>query len=475
MSRVTRAKSLLVLTFFLLLLLLAVYPALAAPEPAGWYKQPSGTTSDISFISAVNPTVAWGTSSQGIIKTADGGNNWTKTTSQPALGPIAAVDANTAWVAGNSNFTICKTIDGGATWTTQFQTEYSAHWTYFVYGICAVDANTAWACGALAYLDTPDYGVHAVVMRTTDGGLNWSPAYFGNTGSMCLGISALDANTAWTCGRDTSTNSPVMKTVNGGPTWVPQAPVIPNAITTGISAVDENHAFAVSSTQGSTPEHSYILKTTDGSNWNASDMGTDFGVRGVEAVGPDKAWVVGTRGTILHTSDGTNWTAQQSGTTANLASISAVDANIAWASGASGTILHTTTGGIIPPPAPASISPAYAVQGTVVKATINGTGFQEGATVRLEGPTVINATGVTLVSPTQLSCTLDLWTNTPPLGKYDVVVRNVDGQEGKLVKGFSVTNICGGGAGASIAVFGCFLGLLSLTGTSRLVRRKRKR
>lgn len=132
MCRVTRAESLLVLPFALLVLLLSIYPALAAPEPAGWYQQPSGTTGDISFLSAVGPTVAWGTSSQGIIRTVDGGNNWTKTTSQPALGPIAAVDANTAWNVGGSNFDIYKTTDGGATWTQQFQDTPSIHWMSYV-------------------------------------------------------------------------------------------------------------------------------------------------------------------------------------------------------------------------------------------------------------------------------------------------------------------------------------------------------
>jgi hypothetical protein len=41
-------------------------------------------------------------------------------------------------------------------------------------------------------------------------------------------------------------------------------------------------------------------------------------------------------------------------------------------------------------------------------------------------------------------------------------------QEGKLIRGFSVTDICGQGAGASISVFAGLVGLLSLAGSTGL-------
>ena len=467
MSRVARAKSILILPFALLVLLLATYPALSAPEPAGWYQQPSGTTGTFCALSAVSPTVAWALSDQGIIRTVDGGNNWTRTPGQPvAVGfsSIAAVDANTAWAVG-SNFTISRTTDGGVTWTQQYAGQLSIHWESFATGVCATDANNVWACGYAVFWDTPPYGVHAVVARTSDGGLNWSFKFRGNDASMCLSISALDANTAWTCGYDTSTNSPIMKTVDGGTTWVPQATGNPNTLATSISAVDANHAFAVGSTQSSTPVHSYILKTSDGNNWSSSDMGTDYHVAGVKAVGPETAWVVATGGTILKTSDGTNWAAQQSGNTADLASISAVDANIAWAAGAGGTILHTVDGGTgISVCSITSVTPSTGVAGWPVSVTnLAGTGFRAGATVRLEnGSTVVNATNVKVVSDTQITCDFAL---PGTLGKYDVVVKNPGGYEARLAKGFSVTNICGQGAGTIALGFGLIMGIMALGGS----------
>jgi len=127
-------------------------------------------------------------------------------------------------------------------------------------------------------------------------------------------------------------------------------------------------------------------------------------------------------------------------------------------------------------PAVTGITPATAAQGAAFDVTeLAGTGFRQGATVRIElGGTVVNATDVAVVSTGKITCRLNL--GGAPLGKYDVVVRNVDTREGRLAQGFSVTNVCGGGAGASLAVFGAVAGLLSLAGAGAgTVRRRRRR
>lgn len=118
-----------------------------------------------------------------------------------------------------------------------------------------------------------------------------------------------------------------------------------------------------------------------------------------------------------------------------------------------------------------SITPAFGVENTVVGITdLAGGGFLTGTTARLErGGTVINATDVT-VSDNRITCRFNL--AGAPLGKYDVVVRNPDAREARLDTGFSVTNVCGGGAGASLAVFGAVMGLLSLAGAGTAIKRR---
>jgi len=122
-----------------------------------------------------------------------------------------------------------------------------------------------------------------------------------------------------------------------------------------------------------------------------------------------------------------------------------------------------------------SITPKTGVKGWRVTITdLAGTGFQTGATVKLEQPsssTVIDATNVNVESDTKITCEFTL---SGPLGKYDVVVKNPDDQEVKLVNGFSITNICGLGGGAIMLGFGLMMGLLSLAG-SEILRKRRRR
>jgi hypothetical protein len=134
-----------------------------------------------------------------------------------------------------------------------------------------------------------------------------------------------------------------------------------------------------------------------------------------------------------------------------------------------------TVNAFVPAPTVTSITPKTGVKGWRVTITdIAGTGFQTGATVKLEQPsssTVIDATNVNVESDTKITCKFTL---SGPLGKYDVVVKNPDDQEVKLVNGFSVTNICGLGGGAIMLGFGLMMGLLSLAGSEILRKRQRR-
>jgi hypothetical protein len=136
-----------------------------------------------------------------------------------------------------------------------------------------------------------------------------------------------------------------------------------------------------------------------------------------------------------------------------------------------------------PAPTVMSISPNAWVTGNPIVVNVTGTGFQPGARVILHSAS-LNAgsnqsnTG-NVVSDTQIICTLDLIyqtypgtniRNPLPLGKYDVVVVNPDGQFGVLTQGFSVTNMCGQGAGTMAVGFGLMMGLLSLGGSGFLRR-----
>ena len=85
------------------------------------------------------------------------------------------------------------------------------------------------------------------------------------------------------------------------------------------------------------------------------------------------------------------------------------------------------------------ITPRYASNnGSVSITNLGGNGFVEGSTVKLmrPGESDINATAVTVVSPTQITCTFDL--NGKGIGNYDVVV-TTSGVTSTFTNGFNVS------------------------------------
>lgn len=124
-----------------------------------------------------------------------------------------------------------------------------------------------------------------------------------------------------------------------------------------------------------------------------------------------------------------------------------------------------------------AVSPRQAYQYTPSQYIndISGSGFQSGASVRLEmGSTVIAASNVKVQSEGHLTCSVGLWGAAP--GTYDVVVINPDGSRARLASAFKVVPPCGGG-GAVILVFVTMMGLLATVGylyPRRRIRRGEK-
>lgn len=122
-----------------------------------------------------------------------------------------------------------------------------------------------------------------------------------------------------------------------------------------------------------------------------------------------------------------------------------------------------------------SVTPNQAYQHTfAMTVSLAGSGFKPGAQVRLEmDGKVINAYGVNVVSPARITCRVGFFGVEP--GAYDVVVINPDGSRAKLDDGFRVISLCGAGSGTALLATGLMLGLVSVAGTLRLRRPRRKR
>jgi len=272
-----------------------------------WMRQGSGQIADVglSGVFTVDPFTAWvvGDTNAGyatIYHTTDGGLTWDRKGSlaqvpNTNLRKVAAFGDNDIWAVGPG--TILHSDNGGATWANQIPAGYESA---SLQGVYTLDGVNVWATGGA--LDN-----YATILKSGDGGLSWTRQNVGNVTSAdhILGISAVDANTAWAVGGKPNEHGYIaLHTINGGATWEEQPGVI------GVQ--DANEVCAVNSSVVWAACDGTVYWSTDaGANWNGKSIGPF--TLGISAVSPQQAWAVvgGVQGAIWHTSDGgTTWEEQ---------------------------------------------------------------------------------------------------------------------------------------------------------------------
>ena len=126
-----------------------------------------------------------------IYKTVDGGDNWTRTLTDPegvAQHAIAFSNDNTGFVVGHSGF-LLTTNDAGANWSLQWIWPLSN-----LFDVCFTSPTTAFAVGYASFPGSD-------VTRTTDGGINWESIYTdGETDIALKGITFYDENIGYAVG-----------------------------------------------------------------------------------------------------------------------------------------------------------------------------------------------------------------------------------------------------------------------------------
>ena len=200
--------------------------------------------------------------------------------------------------------------------------------------------RNGWAVGSTI----PFYTREGVILKTTDGGINWTSQFIGSPPySYYLGsVYFIDQNIGWVTGGPFTWgggSGEILKTIDGGENWFScwsgETPV------GSLFFIDHSLGWVVG-TSGT------ILKTTDGgANWVTQNTGTgQASLTSIYFTDQYNGWVVGGGGIIRNTTDGgDNWISQTSLTGYPLGSVHFVNENIGWAVGG-GVILKTTTGGI---------------------------------------------------------------------------------------------------------------------------------
>nr|MBA3482841.1 hypothetical protein [Pirellulales bacterium] len=188
-------------------------------------------------------------------------------------------------------------------------------------------------------------GSHGTILRTTDGGDNWSQQPLNITREL-RAVDFVDPELGWTSGmfefQTTTTSLATMRyTLDGGLSWrdADFQTMQNNFMVNDINFFNSSTGWIVGGLGN------VWCSCNGGLSWAKQYPGESSDFNGVEFVGTSRGWVVG--GTIVHTADaGRTWTTQYRLSNAQSTDVDFVDEYEGWVVGTSGHgILHTTNGG----------------------------------------------------------------------------------------------------------------------------------
>ncbi len=303
-------------------------------------KQTTPTTRELKAIAFADANTGYSCGDSGtVIKTTDGGLNWTSlnTNTQNNLWDLKIIpgsNGSKVIAAGNNN-TIIKSTDGGQTWTAQTVPFQAGS---FVFGIYCLDSLNYYACGG-------DYATFSgAILRTTNGGNTWTVKAI--PGSIFLDkIFMTSDNNGYTVGTNTSFSDGSIQKISAGP--VSNTSKTSADLITNIWCKSEQKIVAIGL-------NGQILKSDDGgANWSNQSV-NNINLYGIQFIDTQNGFICGGSSmgnSILQTTDGgTNWqpiTYNFNGTLQALC----VTGNSIYIAGDAGTIIkgtHQIVSGIDP-------------------------------------------------------------------------------------------------------------------------------
>jgi len=212
-----------------------------------------------------------------------------------------------------------------AKWVAQYRSPASLNYSgvnlavFYYSSISVVSPNVVYVCG-----DTPnpkggDERV-GVILRTTDGGQNWTEKPLEIPGMIIPSINAIhfvNPDVGWAVGVDIGGDGFVFSTNDAGASWA--AIRIPHKqIPTTVFFTDQDHGWIGGSTSPPGDEEgmggpSAILSTTDGGKTWIPQLNIPYSILRIVFADGKFGWASGTNGVIYSTSDaGLSWEKQRS-------------------------------------------------------------------------------------------------------------------------------------------------------------------
>ena len=293
---------------------------------------------DIKFFDANTGIIILGSTNPGMLKTTNGGNNWTLFDTTVYYYGLQTIDSVTMYAYGQrtSIYRIKRTFDKGITWDSVSVSSARMFWDFSF-----VNKDTGWVSGFNGgYLiwQTTNGGVTLVpqtggigngqifflkqkvngeyygwqknndnnLWRTTNSGVNWYQLTVPIVPYIFY-VQFVDENTGWF----TSGFNGIYKTTNGGSNWVnqPLAPGIPG-LTRSITKfviIDKDTLYGINGekTLPGGRNIGIIWKTTNrGLNWGYQDFDTSYHIgylTSIDFINPYEGWAY--NGLGVHTTN----------------------------------------------------------------------------------------------------------------------------------------------------------------------------
>lgn len=269
-----------------------------------WHILNSPTSKNLNKLYFLNNETGWVAGDQGLImKTSDGGQNWTAQITNTAsnIEEIFMLDEDYGWALGiqppsentkQYGTVILSTSDGGVTWSNYLYPNEFFLATFFI------DSLNGWVGG--------EYGR---LMGTTDGGVSWFPANVDSSIFSGFGIRNIEFLTpqyGYATGGHFDIVGVIWRTDNGGQSWSVQA-VGPEPIT-DIHFIDSLNIIGVG---GDFDLGSRIVTSSNGGiSWQHTYLGIFGQANAIAFRTSAEAWSpLGFTGTLMFSQDsGQTWT-----------------------------------------------------------------------------------------------------------------------------------------------------------------------
>jgi photosystem II stability/assembly factor-like uncharacterized protein len=294
----------------IILLFIITFPNVYLNAQQDWELQNSGTTSTLHSIQFINEDIGF-TSGVGIIlKTVDAGKNWTEVYSGNQLYySISFIDTLRGWVVG-SGYTVLKTTNGGINWSESNPPQALGH-LYSVYFVNdttgfigssggqilkTIDGGIQWDSTNFDAFPSSLFFINETlgwaaggtnILKTNNGGESWNNQRF--SGYWFDAICFVDSTFGWVCGQ----NGKVLNTTDGGQTWNEQnSNTFENLIS--VYFTDKNTGWVVG-------EYGTIIKTIDGgTTWMQEQNVTSNDLYCIYFINSNLGWTCGRNGIIFH-------------------------------------------------------------------------------------------------------------------------------------------------------------------------------